>query len=217
MYKTILFDLDGTLLNTLEDLANSTNYALAQYGMPLRSLEEIRQFVGNGIAKLIERAVPEGTDAELWEQVFSCFKSYYKEHCNDKTAPYPGVRELLTDLLAAGYRMAIVSNKAHEAVLALRDLYYSGMSAIGEQEAAGLRKKPAPDMVYRIMEELGSRPEETLYVGDSEVDFATAQNAGLDCLLVSWGFRDRDLLESLEPTGLVDDTEAAKAWIMSRS
>ncbi len=205
-YTTILFDLDGTLLNTLEDLTDSTNYALEQFHMPLRTIEEVRRFVGNGIAKLIERAVPEGTDAAVTKEVLSCFKEYYTFHCADKTAPYPGMTDLLKQLKERGYRLAIVSNKAHEAVCELEVQYFQGLTdaVIGEQEARGIRKKPAPDMVNQVMEQLHSTKEETLYVGDSEVDQAAAKNSGLDCLLVSWGFRERAVLETLSPAGIAD-------------
>ena len=214
-YKTIIFDLDGTLLNTLEDLTDSTNYALAQFGMPVRSIEEVRTFVGNGIRKLIERAVPEGTTVEKTEQVFACFRSYYTDHCNCKTGLYPGVKELLFRLKEAGFLMAIVSNKAHPAVEALRELYFADVItvALGEREAEGIRKKPAPDMVELALQQLGSTGAEALYIGDSEVDRQTAANAGLDCLLVSWGFRERSLLETLGAAGIADDAEAVWKWI----
>lgn len=214
-YKTILFDLDGTLLNTLEDLTDSTNYALEQFHMPVRTIEEVRRFVGNGIAKLIERAVPEGTDTSVTEQVLSCFKAHYTIHCADKTAPYPGVISLLQRLGEDGYQLAIVSNKAHEAVCELEVQYFAGLTdaVIGEQEALGIRKKPAPDMVNRVMEQLHSTKEETLYVGDSEVDRATAANSGLDCLLVSWGFRERAVLETLAPAGIADSAEEVLDFI----
>lgn len=214
-YTTILFDLDGTLLNTLEDLTDSTNYALEQFHMPVRTIEEVRRFVGNGIAKLIERAVPDGTNSAVTEEVLACFKEHYTAHCADKTAPYPGVIDLLQELGREGYRMAIVSNKAHEAVCELEVQYFHGLTdgVIGEQEAQGIRKKPAPDMVNRIMEQLGSSKGETLYVGDSEVDRATAENSGLDCLLVSWGFRERAVLETLSPAGIADSAEEVLDFI----
>ncbi len=214
-YTTILFDLDGTLLNTLEDLTDSTNYALEQFSMPRRTIEEVRRFVGNGIAKLIERAVPEGTEGALTEQVLACFKEHYGVHCADKTAPYPGVISLMKTLGKEGYKMAIVSNKAHEAVCELEEQYFKGLvdAVIGEQEAKGIRKKPAPDMVYKVLEEFCCTPQEALYIGDSEVDRATAAHGGLDCLLVSWGFRERAMLETLNAAGIADSAEEVLGFI----
>lgn len=214
-YTTIIFDLDGTLLNTLEDLTDSTNYALQQYGLPARTLEEVRQFVGNGIMKLIQRAVPVGTEEKVTDEVFSCFKAYYTAHCSRKTAPYPGIVQMLRELQTKGYRLAIVSNKAHEAVRELAVQYFPEMmdAVMGEQEAAGIHKKPAPDMVNAVMHQLHSNREETLYIGDSEVDKATADHAGLDCLLVTWGFREKERLAALQPTGMADSAAEVLAFI----
>ena len=188
-YKMLIFDMDGTILYTLEDLKNTTNYALNEHGFPERTLEEVRRFVGNGIHKLIERAVPEGTsDADI-EAVFTTFEIYYKDHCMDTTRPYDGINDLLTKLRAKGYMTAVVSNKVDFAV---QDL------AIGERE--GVRKKPAPDSVYEVLKEFHLGKDEVIYIGDSDVDYATARNAGVDYILVEWGFRDRAFLESLGAT-----------------
>lgn len=190
-YETIIFDLDGTLLNTLEDLQTSVNYALRIHEMPERTLEEIRHFVGNGVQRLIELAVPKGTKQEVLDKIFTVFKEHYALHCNDKTDLYPGISELLLQLKEEGFRTAIVSNKLQEGVDVLYEQYFkeSVEVAIGARE--GMLKKPAPDSVYEAMKLLGVSREKAVYVGDSEVDIATAQNAGLPCITVTWGFRTR--------------------------
>lgn len=205
-YDTVIFDMDGTLLNTLEDLTDSVNAAMRTFGRPERTLEEIRQFVGNGVLKLMERSVPEGRGAADFEEIYEWFKDYYSKHSEEKTRPYEGIPELVSNLKNKGYKMAIVSNKFHDAVCHLSRLYFGDLLpvSIGENEAAGIRKKPAPDTVLSALRELGSESDKAVYVGDSEVDYATAVNSGLDCILVSWGFRDRKLLESLEPQAIVD-------------
>ena len=177
----ILFDLDGTLLDTLEDLADSVNYALEQHGYPQRTLEEIRTFVGNGAAMLIKLATSESED---YEQVLRTFQSYYKTHCQVKTGPYAGVLEALREIRAE-YPVAVVSNKPDPAVKTLCDDYFDGVFALGER--ADCPRKPAPDMLYKAMEHLGVT--KAVYVGDSEVDVITAKNAGMPCISVLWGFR----------------------------
>ena len=177
----ILFDLDGTLLDTLEDLADSVNYALEQHGYPQRTLEEIRTFVGNGAAMLIKLATSESED---YEQVLRTFQSYYKTHCQVKTGPYAGVLEALREIWAE-YPVAVVSNKPDPAVKTLCDDYFDGVFALGER--ADCPRKPAPDMLYKAMEHLGVT--KAVYVGDSEVDVITAKNAGMPCISVLWGFR----------------------------
>ena len=195
MYKTIIFDLDGTLLDTLDDLTDSTNAVLGKFGLKRRTREEVRAFVGNGIAKLIERAVgQDGMDRHA--EVLAEFKRYYGEHCAEKTAPYPGILSLLNALKEQGIKTAVVSNKADFAVKSLAKTYFDGLllSAVGEDEEKGIRKKPAPDSLLAVMEQLSAAAETTLYVGDSEVDIQTAKNAGVDCLCVTWGFRDKAYL-----------------------
>lgn len=207
MYRAVIFDLDGTLLNTLEDLRDGVNYALLANGFPERSLEEIRKFVGNGIGKLIERAVPVGTDKETCAALLQQFRTYYTEHCRIKTRPYDGVIELLRYLKEHGFLMAIVSNKNDAAVKELAKYYFIDYveTAIGERE--GIQKKPAPDSVFEAMRLLGVKKEETVYIGDSEVDRETAANAGLDCISVTWGFRDEQVLRNLNPKYLVHKPE----------
>lgn len=206
-YEAVIFDLDGTLLNTLEDLMGSVNFGLNKYHMPERSLEEIRQFVGNGVQRLIERAVPKGTDADLCSKVFDAFKEHYKEHCNDKTDLYPGIPELLAELKRLGFSMAIVSNKLQEGVDTLSRQYFEPYltTAIGARD--GIRKKPAPDSVLEALKALNIPKGNAVYVGDSEVDIATAQNAQMDCITVTWGFRTRKEQEAAGASVFVDRPE----------
>lgn len=196
--KAVIFDLDGTLLDTLEDLRASTNAALAQYGYPLRTIEEVRAFVGNGVKNLMLRAldIREPQECPQFGEIFAAFKAHYALHSNDCTRAYPGVIGLLKRLKDAGAGMAIVSNKLDAAVKQLNNIYFSDYIsvAIGENEAYGIRKKPAPDTVFTALRELGAAGGEAVYVGDSEVDIATAKNACLPCISVTWGFRDRACL-----------------------
>ena len=193
---TVIFDLDGTLLDTLDDLMDATNHALAQLGYPARTRKEVESFVGNGVAKLMERAVPPGTGHADIARALDIFKPYYALHSKDKTAPYPGILETLRALRAKGCRLAVVSNKFDAAVKVLAQDYFPGLMdlAAGENEAEGVPKKPDPTMVLQTMTALGSTPARTVYVGDSDVDLQTAKNAGLPCISVTWGFRDRAFL-----------------------
>ena len=195
-YRLAVFDLDGTILYTLEDLKISLNCALSANGLPERTLEETRRFVGNGIRKLIERAVPENSDPGLIDRVFDDFNLHYKQHCTDHTRPYEGITELLSALRAAGVKTAVLSNKADYGVQELCARYFPGMFDFAAGEKAGVRKKPAPDGVFTILEKLGVSAADTVYIGDSEVDIETAENAGTDSIIVDWGFRDRGLLLS---------------------
>ncbi|MBR4289869.1 MAG: HAD-IA family hydrolase [Oscillospiraceae bacterium] len=188
MKTGILWDLDGTLLDTLEDLADAVNYALEQFGYPSRTLEEVRRFVGNGARRLIALAVPEGADVDA---VLETFRSYYDAHCQVKTGAYGGIMEVL-EALGEKYPMAVVSNKPDSAVKALCARYFPTLYARGE--STDCPRKPAPDMVFKAMEEIGV--ERCIYVGDSEVDVLTAKNAGVPCLSVLWGFRDREEIEA---------------------
>lgn len=193
-YEAVVFDLDGTLLDTLDDLTDATNAALEKVGLPRRSREEVRAFVGNGVVKLIERAV--GERKELTENALAAFKEYYAVHCADKTAPYAGILELLNVLREKGVRTAVLSNKPDFAVKSLAKSYFDGLflSAAGENEAEGIRKKPAPDALFSVMKQLGVAAEKAVYVGDSEVDIQTAKNAGVDYICVTWGFRSKEFL-----------------------
>lgn len=193
--QLVIFDLDGTLLDTLDDLADAVNWALKQEQLPRRTREEVRAFVGNGIRNLIERAVPAGTEAAQTDRVFAGFKARYAGHCADKTRPYPGILELLARLRAEGIRTAVVSNKADFAVQTLCRDYFPGLVDCAVGERAGIPKKPAPDSVQEVLRALEIPREQAVYVGDSDVDVLTARNAGMDGILVLWGFRDRQTLE----------------------
>ena len=194
MFDTYVFDLDGTLLDTLDDLTSSVNAALEAFGCPVRSREEVRGFVGNGIRLLVRRAAPCGAD---FAGIFEAFKAHYAAHCFDKTKPYAGVTELLTQLKARGAKTAIVSNKADFAVRELSARFFGRLinAAAGEREDAGIRKKPAPDSVLSVLKLLEEDGKREVYIGDSEVDIETAKNAGLPCISVTWGFKSRAFLE----------------------
>ena len=206
-YKTLIFDLDGTLLDTLADLAAATNYTLQKNGFPQRTVDEVRMFVGNGIRKLIERAVPTGTSKAVQEQVFADFNVYYKAHCADTTCAYPGVLALLKEARSMGCQTAIVSNKADYGVQELAKQYFPGLldAACGEQE--GIARKPAPDMLVAVMHKLGAAKESTIYIGDSDTDLLTAANTGIPCIGACWGFRGRQFLIEHGATLLADKVE----------
>lgn len=196
MKKIVIFDLDGTLLNTLDDLADSTNYALSKFGYPTRTIEEVRQFVGNGVAKLIERAIPDGKNNSNFEKCLSIFKENYAQNMYNKTAPYNGIIEMLSNLKSKGIKIAVVSNKFDLAVKELCKKYFEGFIdfAAGENEAQGINKKPAPDTVLSVLREFNFAPEDAVYVGDSDVDIMTAKNSHMPCISVTWGFRDKKFL-----------------------
>ena len=202
--KTIIFDLDGTLLNTLDDLSSSVNYALRQHGLAERSQAEVRQFLGNGIRRLIEQSVPAGTDEQKTEDVFQTFRSHYLEHSLDQTRPYDGIEDLLHQLNDMKVATAIVSNKLDPAVKELHQHFFSDTIQVAIGETKTIRRKPAPDMVDECIRLLGCDRQTCLYVGDSEVDLQTARNAGLPCLSVSWGFRDKKQLIEAGATTIID-------------
>lgn len=195
-YSTYIFDLDGTLLDTLGDLAASVNFALREHGMPEHSIDDVRSFVGNGVRLLMERAIPDGADNPDFEATFATFRQYYMAHSLDTTRPYDGVPEMLKELKNRGCQLAVVSNKMMAATQELIHHFFPDTIAvaIGEHEAEGIRKKPAPDTVFAALRELGVGQEGAVYVGDSDVDIRTAENAGLPCISVLWGFRDKDFL-----------------------
>ena len=214
MFSTYIFDLDGTLLDTLNDLAAAVNYALRSHEMPEHSLDDVRRFVGNGVRKLMERAVPNGTENPDFEAAFATFRQYYMAHSLDTTRPYEGIPEALAALKARGCRLAVVSNKMMAATQELCQHFFPDTIevAIGENEAAGIRKKPAPDTVFAALNALNAlgsprstlgyprsnleepRQSSAVYVGDSDVDIETARHASIPCISVLWGFRDRDFL-----------------------
>lgn len=195
-YKLAIFDMDGTILDTIEDLKNSTNYALREHGMPERSLAEVKRFVGNGIRRLLEQAVPAGTAPETIDEVFVTFNGYYKDHCADKTKAYDGILPLLKELRSKGIATAVVSNKADYGVQALCRDYFEGLFDYAVGEKAGVRRKPYPDSVFEVLKQFGTDKEDAVYIGDSEVDYETSVNAGMDVIMVAWGFRDEDFIRA---------------------
>lgn len=196
MIKNIIFDLDGTLLNTLDDLTNSVNFALKKYDFPLKTSEQVKEAVGDGVYKLFERILPAGTANPLFSEVVDTFKQNYRENMCNKTSPYIGIIPLLDDLKFNGYKIAVVSNKFDSAVRELCEKYFRGLIdfSAGENEYFGIKRKPAPDIVLSVMKEFGASVEDTVYVGDSEVDIMTAQNANIPCISVTWGFKTHDFL-----------------------
>ena len=203
-YKTYIFDLDGTLLDTLNDLQASCNYALRTHGMPERSLEEVRQFVGNGVKKLMERAIPDGLENPLFEETLQTFRQHYLLHNLDTTLPYPGIMEMLQQLKAQGKRIAVVSNKFYAATQDLCKHFFGDtiQVAIGERE--DIKKKPAPDTVLEALRQLQVTRQDAVYVGDSEVDVETARNSGIPCISVLWGFRSKSFLLSHGATTFIE-------------
>jgi phosphoglycolate phosphatase len=204
-YSTYIFDLDGTLLDTLGDLAASVNYAMSTHHLPEHSVDEVRMMVGNGVRKLMERAIPDGAANPYFDETFATFRHHYMEHQLDTTRPYDGIIETLQELKRRGCRTAVVSNKFDAATKSLCNHFFSGLVdvAIGENEAAGIHKKPAPDTVFEAIRLLGVSREEAVYVGDSDVDIATAQASGIPCISVLWGFRNREFLIAHGATTLI--------------
>lgn len=203
-YTTVIFDLDGTLLDTIRDLAVAANYALRTNGYPEHTVDDVRRFVGNGVRKLMERALPEGITDEAFQKAFADFKKYYAENNVVHTVPYAGIMELLSELKGRGYKLAIVSNKFDDAVKRLAAHFFCGIVSVAIGETLFIHRKPAPDMVFEALQKLGSTPDESLYVGDSEVDIATARAAGMDCVSVAWGFRSKATLLSAGAGRIVD-------------
>lgn len=193
-YEAVIFDLDGTLLDTLDDLKDAVNYVMRKHHFPEHSLENIRKAVGNGIRKLMERSVPEGTKEDVLEAAFLDFRVYYKANCKNKTKPYDGMIELVEKLRAEGYKLAVVSNKNDEAVREIIPYYFGELFDISVGAKEGVAKKPAPDTVLYTLGNLGVKREKTIYVGDSQVDVETAKNAGLEGIFVTWGFRSKEEL-----------------------
>lgn len=215
-YSLVIFDLDGTLLDTLEDLAAAANGALACHGFPSRDMDEIRRFVGNGVARLIRRAVPEGTSDEICQSVLADFRRRYARDLNVRTRPYPGVPELLKRLREASVPAAVNSNKPDAAVQALCDAHFGSLITAALGERPEIAKKPAPDGALRLMRTVQAAAERTLYVGDGESDLLTAQNAGTDAAWVSWGFRTREELGGLAVPRAFDDARALGDYILDR-
>ena len=215
-YKAIIFDLDGTLLDTLADLAEGTNYALRVNGFPERTIDEIRRFVGNGARKLIERAVPDGQIEAALEKVRQDFDIYYKVHCKDHTGPYPGIMEMLQELVQQGYSLGVVSNKPDFAVQELIPEYFPGIFASVSGERQGVAKKPAPDLIWEAMKNLQADSSNAVYVGDSEVDLEAAANAGSPCISVAWGFKGRRFLEEQHAGTIIEVPAEVFAFLQKR-
>lgn len=204
---TAIFDLDGTLLNTLSDLADATNYALNECGYPQRTDNEIKQFVGNGVEMLIRRAVPENTPEEKIQECLAIFKIYYLHNSKNKTKPYDGIIEMLTHLKKKGFKIAVLSNKFDNAVKKLCNEYFFGLINIAVGESEKIKKKPAPDGILKIIEELGANPSQTVMIGDSDTDIQTAKNANIHSIGVLWGFRSEQVLIDAGADELVDSPE----------
>ena len=216
-YKLVIFDMDGTILYTLDDICDGVNASLSKHGLPVRTKDEIRRHIGNGIRHEIESSVPEGTKESMIDAVFHDFHAWYEIHCNDRTRPYDGIVELLEDLKQAGIHCAVVSNKADYAVKALNEIYFKGLLEAGVGEKDGIARKPAPDEVDEVLRLLNMERNRAVYIGDSEVDIETAANAGMDCIGVSWGYRDRKWLQECGAEVFVDDVSQLRQLLLGES
>lgn len=213
-YDLIIFDMDGTTLNTMGDIGQSINHVLKEAGYPQRNAEEVRQSIGGGVGNLVRKSVPAGTSEEEYKEILSGFKAFYSAHINDLTVPYPGITDLLKTLKAAGLRLATNSNKVDSAVNLLAEAHFKGLFDISLGERPDIPKKPSPAGALHIMKTLNIAPERTLYVGDGDADIITAKNAGCDSAWVSWGYRKREELEDLEITNAFDSIEALRSFIL---
>ena len=213
-YKAVLFDMDGTVLDTLADLTNAVNHILAQYGMPQRTPREVAGFLGNGAARLLTLSVPAGTGEETVREMLAVYQPWYDAHCAILTAPYPGIVELMEALKKAGVKQAVISNKQDRAVRRLADEHFPGLleTAVGESES--VRRKPNPDAVLAALREMDVAPEDAVYVGDTEVDLLTAQNAHLDCAVVGWGFRTEAQLRAAGAGHIFQSAEELLHWLL---
>ena len=216
-YELLIFDMDGTILYTLDDICDGVNASLSKHGLPVRTKDEIRRHIGNGIRHEIESSVPEGTKESMIDAVFHDFHAWYEIHCNDRTRPYDGIVELLEDLKQAGIHCAVVSNKADYAVKALNEIYFKGLLEAGVGEKDGIARKPAPDEVDEVLRLLNMERNRAVYIGDSEVDIETAANAGMDCIGVSWGYRDRKWLQECGAEVIVDDVSQLRQLLLGES
>lgn len=203
----LIFDLDGTLLNTITDLHNALNYALKAHGFPEKTEQQTQQLLGNGIDILVAGALPEGKENPRFAETYATFKAYYSEHLNDNTAPYEGIIPLLQQLKARHIKMGIVSNKFDEGVKALAKQYFTGLIDLAQGTSDTVKKKPAPDAVFALIKELHAENENNLYIGDSDVDIETAKNADIPCISVSWGFRSKAFLKSINAHPIIDTPE----------
>lgn len=213
-YKAIIFDLDGTLLDTLEDLAAALNFALSEHGFPVRTLDEVRTFVGNGMKKLIERGCPSGTPNDVQKEILATFKNFYAVHSSDKTKPYDNILPMLDELKKSGIKLAVVSNKDDGATKVLCKNYFPGIfdEVIGVRE--GLAKKPAPDSVFEVLEKFNCDKSSSIYIGDSEVDIETAKNACVPCISVTWGFRSETFLRDAGAVKIACDAKELFSFLI---
>ncbi len=213
-YKAVLFDMDGTVLDTLGDLANAVNHVLGEFGMPLHSRAEIATYLGNGAGWLIAHAVPEGTDEALVREVLRVYQPWYDAHCAILTAPYPGIPEMMARLREAGVRQAVISNKQDSAVKLLAAQHFPGLLETAVGESATVRRKPNPDAVLAALKHMGVAREDAVYVGDTEVDIETAKNAGLDCAVVGWGFRTEEELHAAGAGRIFRTADELCRWLL---
>lgn len=215
-YKGIIFDLDGTLLNTLEDLADAVNHTMRQYNFEEKTIEEVRKFVGNGVKRLLELCVPMGVEHPSFDAILETFVTYYGNNSDHKTRPYDHILDLLESLANNNYHLAIVSNKIDNAVKDLNKQYFSKWIDIAIGETKEIKRKPAPDMVHTCLMKMKLTPSDVVYIGDSEVDILTAKNSGIDCISVDWGFRDSNWLVNHGAKCIFSDVKALeKALLLS--
>lgn len=212
-YNTVIFDLDGTLLDTLDDLADSLDHTLKEVGAPALTRAQVRRYVGNGMARLIELALPGGRDDPRYDRTLETMQTYYKAHNQIKTAPYPGVLDLIGELRRRGCALAVVSNKPDSSVKPLVRFYFGDAIPVAIGQRPDVRRKPAPDAVEEALRQLGRDRDQAVYVGDSEVDLYTARNAGMDCISVTWGFRDRDVLDRAGATRYANTPAEVLNWL----
>ncbi len=202
-YKAAIFDMDGTILDTIDDIANSVNYSLKKYGFGERTLEDILSFVGNGIHRTLEKSVPPGTADSVVDILFDCYNEHYKVNCAVNTRPFDGIKEVIEELRKAGVYTAVVSNKEDRDAKVLSDMFFGGLFDCVVGRKKNTRRKPYPDSTLDVLSHLGISTREALYIGDSEVDYETAKNASVDVALVTWGFRKESFLSAFEPNYLV--------------
>ncbi len=219
MYDLVLFDLDGTLVDTLQGLADAVNHSLTKYNMQTRTVEEVQSFVGNGIKKLIERSVPKGTDETLTNGVFKEFKSFYVEHCLENLGEYKGIKELIAKLYEKSIPTAVITNKNHEAAVKIIEMFFGEKITVVVGAREDVPKKPAPDMINIVYEKLSQKGitfKKPVYIGDSEVDIMTAENSHMDCISVSWGFKTREFLEEAGAKIIVDSAKELEGIILEK-
>lgn len=212
-YEAVIFDFDGTLLYTVQDLTDAVNYAVARRGYPTHSVRAIERMIGNGVNMLVSRALPRGFDTPEYERIMDDFRAFYRAHCQDNTRPYDGVPEMLARLRAEGRKLAIVTNKYQTAAELLRKQFFADSVELIVGDFEGRRRKPEPDGVLIALEKLGADPSRAVYVGDTEVDMQTAENAGLDCICVAWGYRTRQELEQLGAPAIAENTQELLAML----